>query len=64
MPMLEPSLAGLTNSGRPRRATTACQSLSAVNTTHSGTGMPAACQNSLLRHLSIASAEASTPLPV
>jgi hypothetical protein len=62
--MLEPSCTGLTKIGRPRSATTASQSVLASRIAKRGVGRPAASHTSLVRHLSMAMAEAITPLPV
>jgi len=64
MPIDEPSLAGFTMIGSPRRVATARKSLSGASSSYRGVGTPAACQTSLVRHLSIASALARTPEPV
>src|ERR1700687_2946183 len=64
MPMDEPARAGLTISGSPSLATTAHQSVLSSTTSYCGVGIPLAIQTSLVRHLSIASADAITPLPV
>src|SRR6187455_1862870 len=62
--MVEPSRAGLTMRGSASRDTTLSQSVSRRAITYFGVGIPAAVHTSLVRHLSIASAEAMTPLPV
>src|SRR2546428_10447690 len=64
MPIEEPSLAGLTINGTPSLRATARRSESLVSTAYGGVGSPSACHSSLARSLSMASAEASTPLPV
>ncbi len=50
--------------GNPRVRTTAAKSVAASRRTHFGVGMPDASQSSFVRSLSIATALASTPLPV
>src|SRR5260364_108969 len=61
MPTLEPSCTGLTKSGKPSRSAipSGLQPALAAHCTISngGVGMPVCCQMSLLRHLSIPSAQ-------
>jgi hypothetical protein len=64
MPIDEPSRAGLTKIGNPSSSSTSAKSEAAVSKAYSGTGKPAACQSSLVRNLSMPSAEAMTPEPV
>ncbi|MCY1458490.1 hypothetical protein D9M71_758780 [compost metagenome] len=64
MPMLEPSWAGLTISGKPSSAAARSQSAALASTAWRGVGRPRLCHTCLVRSLSMASAEASTPLPV
>ncbi len=64
MPSVDPSCAGFTNTGRPRRSSTRAQSVSGSAMAKRGVGMPAAIHTSFVRHLSMARAEAITPLPV
>ena len=63
-PIVDPSRAGLTISGNPSSATSRIGSVPVPTIRKRGVGMPAAIQTSLVRHLSIASADAMTPLPV
>ena len=64
MPIEEPSFAGFTISGRPSRCATALKSVFFSRTAYGGVGRPSASHRRLVRSLSMASAEASTPLPV
>ena len=64
MPMEEPSLAGFTMSGAPSLRTTMRKLVSAARSSNFGVGSFSTAQMRLVRSLSIASAEASTPLPV
>ncbi|MNC90459.1 hypothetical protein D3C83_65600 [compost metagenome] len=64
MPIEEPSRTGFTISGSPSRFARSAGSVRAVMSSQGGVGSPAACHRSLVRHLSIASALAITPLPV
>ena len=50
--------------GMPSCSATLSQSLPAFTIANFGVGIPQAFQTSLVRHLSMASAEAITPLPV
>src|SRR5258708_32654923 len=63
-PIVEPSREGLTTTGRPRCPATLAQSVDCFTIAKRGVGIPEASQTSLVRHLSIASAEPITPLPV
>jgi hypothetical protein len=65
MPIDEPSQAGLTNSGKPSGFDAAAKSLAAAEQhVFRHRQRQRHCQSNLLRHLSIPSAEAITPLPV
>jgi len=63
-PMVEPSRAGFTITGMPRSSETFSQSVVERTIAKRGVGMPEASHTSLVRHLSMASAEPITPLPV
>ena len=62
MPRLEPPRAGLTKTGNAKSSIATCLSL-LVTTIPSATFMPAAAKIGLAKDLSIATAEAKTPLP-
>ena len=62
--MVEPSRAGFTMSGSPSTSRTFCQSVRGPTMAKRGVGTPEASHTSLVRHLSMASAEPITPLPV
>ena len=65
---LDPSLAGFTKSGSPSFAMMSCardaKSSPRTTVSNGGVGMPVCCHTSLVRSLSMPSAEPSTPLPV
>ena len=63
-PKLEPSCTGFTMSGRPSSWATARALLASASSSAAGVGSPSARQTALLNSLSMASAEAETPLPV
>src|SRR5258706_2193840 len=63
-PIVDPSRAGLMTTGRPRCSATLVQSVAFFTIAKRGVGIPEASHTSLVRHLSIASAEPITPLPV
>ena len=64
MPMEEPSLAGFTMIGSPSLRAVTRKFVSLPRSSYFGVGSFSAAQMRLVRSLSIASAEASTPLPV
>src|SRR5688572_14971707 len=62
--MVDPSRAGFTITGRPSMSITRSQAVVARTMANRGVGIPEASHTSFVRHLSMASAEAMTPLPV